>query len=99
MKIIGHIKMFNNQKTIIGFMIRPIEDFNEVTHHIAETIFAHLAITKGLSLVSYSFPSLSLILSLSLISIQSNSKDRVLVQLVSVMVVLHLNQEEGVGPH
>ncbi|XP_019858654.1 PREDICTED: replication protein A 32 kDa subunit-B-like isoform X2 [Amphimedon queenslandica] len=49
-KIVGHIKMFNNQRTITGFMIRPIEDFNEVTHHMAETMFAHLAITKGLKL-------------------------------------------------
>lgn len=53
MKIVGHIKMFNNQRTITGFMIRPIEDFNEVSHHMAETIFAHLAITKGLKLVSF----------------------------------------------
>ena len=31
----------------MAFKIRPIEDFNEVTHHMAEVMYAHLAVTKS----------------------------------------------------
>jgi hypothetical protein len=36
---------------VVGFFIKPIEDYNEVTHHLVETLFAHLAITKPLPVV------------------------------------------------
>ena len=52
MKIVGHLRLFNKQRNVIGFYIKPIEDFNEVTHHLVETIFGHLALTKGIPLVS-----------------------------------------------
>ena len=46
-KVIGHLKQFNKPRNIVAFKIRPIEDFNEVTHHMAEVMYAHLAVTKG----------------------------------------------------
>ena len=48
--MVGHLRMFNKQQNVVGFFIKPIEDFNEVTHHLTETIYAHLAVTKGLAL-------------------------------------------------
>ena len=50
-KVIGHLKQFNKQRNIVAFKIRPIEDFNEVTHHMAEVMYAHLAVTKSPPLV------------------------------------------------
>lgn len=50
-KVVGHLRVFNKQQSVIGFHIKPIEDFNEVTHHLTETLFAHLAFTKGLAMV------------------------------------------------
>jgi replication factor A2 len=47
-KVIGHVRVFGNQRNVVGFFIKPIEDYNEVTHHLVETLFAHLAITKPL---------------------------------------------------
>ena len=51
MKVCGHLKTFNRQLSVVAFNIRPVEDFNEVSHHLAETIYAHLAITKGVPVV------------------------------------------------
>ena len=100
MKIVGHIKMFNNQRSITGFMIKPIEDFNEVSHHMAETIFAHLAITKGLKLVSFKIKPLlpSLLASLSPSSFPIINKVIKWVGLL-VLAALLLKQAEVVGPH
>ena len=47
MKVIGHLKQFNKQRNIVAFKIQPIEDFNEVTHHMAEVMYTHLAVTKS----------------------------------------------------
>ena len=55
-KVIGHLKPFNKQKNIIAFKIRPVEDFNEVTHHLCEVMYTHLAVTRGPPMVSCSGP-------------------------------------------
>ena len=51
-KVIGHLKTFNKQMNVTAFHIKPITDFNEVTHHLAEVMFIHLAATRGVPVVS-----------------------------------------------
>lgn len=50
-KAIGHLKMFNNQRSVTAFLIKPISDFNEVTHHLAEVMACHLMATKEMPVV------------------------------------------------
>lgn len=52
-KVIGHIKTFNKQMNVTAFHIKPIVDYNEITHHLAEVIFIHLATTRGVPVVSW----------------------------------------------
>ena len=52
-KVIGHLKPFNKLRNIVAFKIRPLEDFNEVTHHLTEVMYTHLAVTKGPPMVSF----------------------------------------------
>ena len=52
-RIVGHLKMFNKQKSVTAFYVKPITDFNELSHHLSEVIFAHLSSTKGALVVSY----------------------------------------------
>ena len=49
-KVTGQIHVLNKQLSILGFRIKPIEDFNEVTNHLLQVIVAHLALTKGMPL-------------------------------------------------
>jgi len=51
-KAIGHLKVFNNQRSVTAFLIKPVSDFNEVTHHLAEVMACHLSVTKTLPVVS-----------------------------------------------
>ena len=53
MRVVGSIKFFNKQKTINGFDVRPIENFNEIYEHLADVMYAHLAMTKGPLVVRY----------------------------------------------
>jgi replication factor A2 len=46
-KVIGHLKQFNKLRNVVAFKIRPVEDYNEVTHHLAEVMYCHLASTKS----------------------------------------------------
>ncbi|PVU98151.1 hypothetical protein BB559_001751 [Furculomyces boomerangus] len=46
-KVIGDFRLFNDKKHILAHSIKPITDFNEITHHGLETILAHLQKTKG----------------------------------------------------
>ena len=50
-KAIGHLKVFNNQRSVTAFLIKNISDFNEVTHHLAEVMACHLSSTKELPVV------------------------------------------------
>ena len=51
-KAIGHLKVFNKQRSVTSFHIKPISDFNELTHHLSEVMYSHLAATKQLPVVS-----------------------------------------------
>jgi len=46
-RAIGHLRAFNNKKSIVAFRIIPIKNFDEVTYHFLETIYVHLMNTKG----------------------------------------------------
>ena len=52
-KAVGHLKVFNKQRSITAFHIKPISDFNELTHHLSEVMYSHLAATKELPVVRY----------------------------------------------
>ncbi|KAK9833208.1 hypothetical protein WJX74_010485 [Apatococcus lobatus] len=46
-RVHGHLRVFDGQKSIVAFNMRPITDFNEVTYHALQSIFQHLHLTKG----------------------------------------------------
>lgn len=46
-RVIGNIKVFNGKRNISAFNVRPVTDFNEITHHALETIYVNLKASKG----------------------------------------------------
>jgi len=46
-RIFGSLRSFNNKRNVVGFKVYSITDFNEITHHLLETIYIHLYHTKG----------------------------------------------------
>lgn len=46
-RVYGHLRAFNNQRSVVAFSIQPITNFNEVTYHFLEVIYVHLYHTKG----------------------------------------------------
>lgn len=53
MRVVGNFKFFSKQKSINGFDVRPVENFNEIYEHLADVMYAHLAMTKGPLVVRY----------------------------------------------
>ncbi len=51
-RVFGNLRSFNGKRHFAGFKVQPINDFNEVTHHLLEIIYVHLYNTRG-ALVSY----------------------------------------------
>ena len=51
-RVVGHLRSFNKQRNMMAFHVRPVEDFNEISHHLSEVIYTHLAVTKCLPVVS-----------------------------------------------
>lgn len=51
-RIVGHLKVFNKQRSVTAFYVKPLTDFNELSHHLSEVMFAHLVATKGAPVVS-----------------------------------------------
>jgi len=45
-RIVGLLKIFGDKRHIMSFSIRPIQDFNEITHHFLEVMYAHVYNTK-----------------------------------------------------
>jgi len=41
-RVVGHLRSFNGVRSIVGFRIQPIHDFNEITFHLLEVIYVHL---------------------------------------------------------
>jgi len=46
-RVIGHLRSFNNKRSVMAFRIQPIVDLNEITYHLCECVYVHLQNTKG----------------------------------------------------
>jgi replication factor A2 len=46
-KVWGKLKAFNNKRHVGVHVIRPIEDKNEINHHLLEATYVHLFFTRG----------------------------------------------------
>ena len=46
-RVIGQMRAFNNNKSIVAYAIQPIADFNEYTFHFIEVVHTHLRATRG----------------------------------------------------
>lgn len=46
-RVVGNLREFNNQLSVVGFTLLPITDFNELTFHMLEAISVHLRNTRG----------------------------------------------------
>lgn len=51
-KVAGHLRSFQNKKSLVAFKIMPLENMNEFTTHILETVNAHMILRKNLTLAS-----------------------------------------------
>ena len=51
-KVAGHLRSFQNKKSLVAFKIMPLEDMNEFTTHILEVVNAHMMLSKSNSQVS-----------------------------------------------
>lgn len=47
-RVTGQLRTFQGQRNIVAFQIRPVTDFNEVTYHLLEVVYAHLHRTNGM---------------------------------------------------
>jgi replication factor A2 len=45
-RVNGRLNSFSNRTTVVSHAIRPIQDFNEVTYHLLDTIDTHLKFVK-----------------------------------------------------
>ncbi|KAJ7304196.1 hypothetical protein JRQ81_011728 [Phrynocephalus forsythii] len=43
-KVAGHLRSFQNRKSLVAFKIMPIEDMNEFTTHLLEVVHAHMVL-------------------------------------------------------
>ncbi|KAI8823532.1 uncharacterized protein EV422DRAFT_521334 [Fimicolochytrium jonesii] len=43
----GHLRVFNQKKSLIGFNLRPVDTPDEIAFHMLDTTFVHLYLTKG----------------------------------------------------
>lgn len=41
-QVVGNIREFHGNKNIVAFDVRPVVDFNQITHHLLEAIWVHL---------------------------------------------------------
>ncbi|KAL8142074.1 hypothetical protein V2J09_015106 [Rumex salicifolius] len=41
-RLVGHLKTFQDKPSVVAFSVWPVTDFNEVTHHFIECIHNHL---------------------------------------------------------
>uniref|UniRef100_A0A4W2F9L7 Replication protein A C-terminal domain-containing protein n=1 Tax=Bos indicus x Bos taurus TaxID=30522 RepID=A0A4W2F9L7_BOBOX len=45
-EVAGHLRSFQNKKSLVAFKIMPLEDMNEFTTHILEVVNAHMMLSK-----------------------------------------------------
>lgn len=46
-RVVGHLRAFQQKRSIMAFRIQPIDDWNEITFHLLEAIHVHLFNTRG----------------------------------------------------
>lgn len=46
-RVVGNIKSFQNTRNLTSYVIRPITDFNEITYHLLDSLYAHLEALNG----------------------------------------------------
>ncbi|XP_054638591.1 replication protein A 32 kDa subunit isoform X2 [Dunckerocampus dactyliophorus] len=45
-KISGNLRSFQNNRSVVAFSVRPLEDMNEITSHMLEVVQAHMVLGK-----------------------------------------------------
>ncbi|XP_043916039.1 replication protein A 32 kDa subunit isoform X2 [Protopterus annectens] len=45
-KVAGHLRSFQNKKSLVAFKIMPLEDMNEFISHMLEVVHAHMLLNK-----------------------------------------------------
>ncbi|KAL1788759.1 replication protein A 32 kDa subunit [Sigmodon hispidus] len=58
-KVAGHLRSFQNKKSMVAFKIFPLEDMNEFTAHILEVVNSHMMLNKSNNQLSAGTPSIS----------------------------------------
>ncbi|XP_069479163.1 replication protein A 32 kDa subunit [Ambystoma mexicanum] len=46
-KVAGHLRSFQNTKSLVAFKILPLEDMNEFTSHMLDVVHSHMALSKS----------------------------------------------------
>ncbi|ORY06321.1 replication protein A, subunit RPA32 [Basidiobolus meristosporus CBS 931.73] len=46
-RVVGQFKQFASKRHVVAFSMRPIEDYNEITHHFLEVVYVHLFRTRN----------------------------------------------------
>ena len=47
MRIVGNLRSFQGQRSLVAFRVLPVADMNEITFHNLQAIYVHLVNTKG----------------------------------------------------
>ncbi|KAM9488060.1 replication protein A 32 kDa subunit [Clarias gariepinus] len=45
-KVSGNLRSFQNNRSLVAFSVRPMEDMNEITSHMLEVVQAHMLLSK-----------------------------------------------------
>ncbi|XP_030638250.1 replication protein A 32 kDa subunit [Chanos chanos] len=45
-KVSGNLRSFQNNRSVVAFRVRPVEDMNEITSHMLEVVQAHMLLSK-----------------------------------------------------
>ncbi|XP_077193229.1 replication protein A 32 kDa subunit isoform X2 [Paroedura picta] len=45
-KVVGHLRSFQNKKSLVAFKLMPLEDMNMLTTHMLEVVNAHMSLRK-----------------------------------------------------
>uniref|UniRef100_A0A8C2I2R9 Replication factor A protein 2 n=1 Tax=Cyprinus carpio TaxID=7962 RepID=A0A8C2I2R9_CYPCA len=56
-KVSGNLRSFQNNRSLVAFSVRVLEDMNEVTSHMLEVVNAHMQQSKPQSMVRLTYPS------------------------------------------
>ena len=42
--MLGHSRTFSQQCSVVGFLVQPLKDFNEVTYYMVHVVHSQLAL-------------------------------------------------------